>query len=396
MADAIDLPPLPTGFTLLQITPELEGGGVEHFTLDLAGAVARAGGRSLVASLGGGMETALIAGGGELVRLPVHSKNPVVIAANAGRLAKLIRENNVSVVHAHSRAPAFSALWAARATNTPLAATYHGAYSGGSKVKRWYNSVMTKGDLVIVHSSFMRDHVIAEHRLTRERILVVPGCIDTARFDPMSVDSSRIDAIRNAWRLAPGDRRSVILLPGRLTRGKGHLLAIEAVGAMTRPDRPLLVFVGGGRNNDYRAHIQSAAASVGISDQLRLAGRTGDMPAAYLAADLVIAPSIIPEAFGRTVVEAGAMQRVVLAAAHGGAAETVVDRETGSLVAPGNVGAWRAAIEFALATTPERAAEIGQAARGRIERLHSIPAMSEAIFAAYRRLVGRGCAHPSV
>jgi glycosyltransferase involved in cell wall biosynthesis len=387
IADAIDLPLLPTGFTLLQITPELEGGGVEHFTLDLAGAVARAGGRSLVASRGGGLEAALRACGGELIRLPVHSKNPVVISANARRLAKAIRKNNVNVAHVHSRAPAFSALWAARATGTPLAATYHGAYSGGSKVKRWYNSVMTKGDLVIVHSIFMRDHVIAEHGLPPEKILLVPGCVDTAHFDAAGVDSSRIEAIRNAWGLAPADRRPVVLLAGRLTRGKGHLLAIEAVAALAKPERPLLVFVGGGRDNDYRAQIRSAAARAGISDQLRLAGPTEDMPAAYLAADLVIAPSEIPEAFGRTVVEAGAMRRVVLAAAHGGAAETVADGETGWLVAPGSVGAWRAAIEVALRATSEQGAVIGQAARGRMERLHSIPAMSEAMFAGYRRLV---------
>lgn len=395
IADAIDQPPLPTGFTLLQITPELEGGGVEHFTLDLAGAVARAGGRSPVASRGGRLEGALIASGGELIRVPVHSKNPLVIAANAQRLANVIRENNVSVVHVHSRAPAFSALWAARATNTPLAATYHGAYSSGSKVKRWYNSVMTKGDAVIVHSFFMRDHVIAEHGLPPEKILLIPGCVDTGHFDAAVVDSSRVDAIRNAWGLAPADRRTVILLPGRLTRGKGHLLAIAAVGALARPDRPLLVFVGGGRDHDYRAQIRSAAAGAGISDQLRLAGPTEDMPAAYLAADLVIAPSIIPEAFGRTVVEAGAMRRVVLAAAHGGAAETVVDGETGSLVAPGSVGAWRAAIEAALGADPGRAAAIGRAARGRIERLHSIPAMSEAMFSAYRRLFEQSFTHPS-
>jgi Glycosyltransferase Family 4 len=152
---------LPADFTLLQVIPELETGGAELTAVDVSRAVVKAGGRSLIASRGGRMAARLAAEGGRLIEMPVHSKNPLTMAANTARLAALIRREGVSLVHARSRAPAFAALAAARVTATPFVATYHGVYKAKSPLKRWYNAIMTRGDLVIANSDYTRDHIRA-------------------------------------------------------------------------------------------------------------------------------------------------------------------------------------------------------------------------------------------
>ncbi len=372
---------------MLQVTPRLDGGGVEQATLDLATAVSRAGGRSLVASHGGRLEADLEAGGGRLVRLPVHSKNPLTLAANAARLAGVIRRERVSLVHVRSRAPAFSALSAARATGVPLIATYHGIYGAGSAAKRWYNAIMTRGDLVIANSAYTRAHVVFEHHLDLARVAVVTEGIDVGRFDPKAVSAARVASVRATWGLRENDRRQVILLAGRLTRLKGQRLLVEAVGRLAGRDEVVVILAGDGGRDDYRAEIEAAAAVAGLSTQVRLVGAVEDMPAAYAAADLVVAPSTQPESFGRTVVEAGAMCRPVIASAHGGPAETVVHRKTGWLAPPGDVDAWCAAIETALSQDDEARAAMGRAARARVMRLYSLERMCEATFAVYRQVV---------
>ena len=385
--------PTPPHFTLLQVTPELETGGAEQTTIDIAAAVVQAGGRALVASRGGRMAPALTAAGGELIVLPVQSKNPLVIAANALRLSRLIRTERVSLVHARSRAPALSALWAARATRTPFVATYHGVYQASGGLKRLYNAVMTRGRLTIANSEFTRQRVIAEHGLAPERVVAINRGVDLARFDPAAVSPHRIDALRSAWGLAPDDGRVKLLLTGRLTRWKGQALAIQAAAQLkaTGEDRFLLLLAGDDQGRSgYRAELSAMIASAGLEDQVRLVGHCSDMPAAYLLADLALAPSLKPEPFGRTAVEPQVMGRPVLAADHGAACETVVPGETGWLVAPGDAGAWADALAAAIALPPAARAAMGEAARTRAARLYSSQAMGAATLAVYARLLEMG------
>ncbi|MDB5479363.1 MAG: glycosyl transferase [Caulobacteraceae bacterium] len=383
----IDPDALPPGFTLLQVAPRLEGGGVEQVTLDTALAVAGAGGRSLVASWGGRLADALERGGAELVRLPVHSRNPVTVAANAARLRSLIAARGVSLVHVRSRAPAFSAIWAARRAGVPAIATYHGIYQARSPWKRWYNGVMTRGDLTIANSTFTRDHIVAEHSLPPERIAIVPEGIDTDRFDRARVNPERIAAVRAAWGLDPADPRPVLLLAARLTGWKGQEVAIQALARFTGPDQPILVLAGKAEKLGEAEALRAAARRAGVADRVRLVGPVDDMPAAYALADLVLAPSTLPESFGRGVIEAAAMQRPVLASPLGGPAETILDGETGWLVASGDPDAWARAVEAALATPPEARERMGRSARDRVVRCFSLGAMTTATFQVYRRLL---------
>lgn len=381
---------LPPDFTLLQVVPELETGGAELSALEIARAVTRAGGRALVASRGGRMVSRLTADGGELVAMPAHSKNPLVILGNAARLVDLIRREKVSLVHARSRAPAFSALWAAQATGTPFVATYHGIYKARSGLKRWYNAVMTRGDLVIANSEYTRAHVIAEHRIDPAKVVSIPRGVDLDRFDPRHIAPERVDALRQAWGIAPNDRRTKVLLAGRLTRIKGQLTIVEAAARLKAQGRDdvLILFAGDDQGRtEYREELAAAIAGAGLQEAIRLVGHCDDMPAAFMLCDLAILPTTVPESFGRAAVEPQAMGRPVIAAAHGGTLETVVAGETGWLAPPGDADAWAAALAAAVDAGPAGRARMGRAAMDRARTLYRVEAMCEATLKAYERVL---------
>lgn len=381
----------PPNFTVLQVVPALETGGAEQTTLDVAAAIVRAGGRALVASAGGRMEPRLAEVGGELVRMPLASKSPLTLAANARRLAEVIRRERVSLVHVRSRAPAFSALRAARRAGVPFVATYHGVYNSRTPLKRWWNAVMTRGDLVIANSEFTREHVLREHGIDPARVVAIPRGVDLDRFDPARVSPERVRALCEAWDLGADEPEPKLLLAGRLSRWKGQALMIEAVGRLiTEGGAPNLMVVMAGDDqgrHDYRAELDRAIVNNGLSDSVRLVGHVDDMPAAYKLADLAAAPSLEPEAFGRTAVEPQAMGRPVLAADHGAVRETVVDGETGWRVEPGDVHAWTRALRTALEAGPDRWAAMGAAGRARVRRLYSVDAMTDATLEVYARVL---------
>ena len=381
---------LPSDFTLLQVVPELETGGAEQSALDVARAVVAAGGRAIVASRGGRMAARLESVGGERAPIRANSKNPLVIYANSRRLAALIRREKVSLVHARSRAPAFSALWAARATGTPFVATYHGIYKARGRLKRWYNAVMTRGALVIANSEFTRAHVLAEHGLAPDRVVAIPRGVDLERFDPARVRPDRVEALRQAWGIAADDPRTKILLAGRLTRIKGHLTIIAAAAKLKAEGRAdfLILFAGDDQGRaDYRQELVRAIVDAGLQAQVRLVGHCDDMPAACLLADLAILPTTVPESFGRAAVEPQAMGRPVIAAAHGGTMETVVEGVTGWLAPPGDAEAWAGALRRAIEAGPDGRARMGEAAMSRARRLYRVDAMCEATLKAYERVL---------
>ncbi len=381
---------LPPGFTLLQVIPELGTGGAEQTTLDIAAAVVAAGGRALVATRGGRMAPRLAEAGAEMAAMPVHAKNPLTIAANGWRLARLARAQGVSLIHVRSRAPAFSALMAARLAGVPLVATYHGVYNARSSLKRWYNAAMTRGEAIIANSDYTRAHVIAEHGVDPDRVTAIPRGIDLARFDPAAVGEARLAQLRRAWGVDPGDGRIKVLLAGRLTRWKGQGLLIQAAAALKARGgpQPLILMAGDDQGRSaYREELIAAIAAAGLEGAVRLVGHCDDMPAAYRLADLAVAPSLDPEAFGRTAVEPQAMGRPVIAADHGAARETVVPGVTGWLAAPGDADAWAGALAEAIAMGPEGLARMGAAAQARVAALYSVQAMSAATLALYARVL---------
>jgi glycosyltransferase involved in cell wall biosynthesis len=382
---------LPADFTLLQVVPELETGGAEQTTIDVARAVIEAGGRALVATRGGRMLARLESDGGRLAQMPVQSRNPLVMIGNAARLVNLIRQENVSLVHARSRAPAFSALWAAHATGRPFVTTYHGVYEAKSSLKRWYNAVMTKGDLVIANSEFTREHLLAEHRgVDAAKVVTIPRGVDLDRFNPSWVATERVDALRREWGIEPNGGRTVFILAGRLTRKKGQLTIVEAAAVLKAAGREDFTIVLAGDDQGrigYREEIADAIEEAGLQDQVKIVGHCSDMPAAYMLADVALAPTITPEAFGRTAVEPQAMGRPVIASNHGGAVETVVDGITGWLVEPGDASAWAWAMEQAIEMGPGRRMKMGEAGMTRVRQLYRVDVMCAATLAVYEQLM---------
>ena len=336
--------------TVLQVLPALDaGGGVERSTVDIAAAITEAGGRALVASAGGSMVHELGRVGAEHFSLPLASKNPLVIRANVKHLAGLVTDHGVDIVHARSRAPAWSAYYAARRTGTHFVTTFHGTYGSANWFKRRYNSVMTRGERVIANSNFIAGHVRRIYGIPTHTIRVIHRGVDLERFDPKKVSAERVVTLAGKWRLPDGI--PVVMLPGRLTRWKGQVVFIRAIAALARRDiRCLLVGSDQGRSA-YRRELEDLVHDLDLDEVVRIVDHCDDMPAAYMLTDLVVSASTDPEAFGRVVTEAQALGRPVIAPDHGGARETVIPGETGWLTPPGDAGALSEAIGRVLALT---------------------------------------------
>ena len=374
------------GMIVLQVLPALDTGGVEKGTLEMVQAIAGAGGTALVASAGGRMVRQMERAGGRHVLLPLASKNPLRILRNAGRLAALIRAERVTLVHARSRAPAWSAWLAARRTGVHFITTAHGVYREDFPGKRRYNAVMARGERVIAISHHVARQLIARHRLDPARIRVIPRGVDPEAFDPGRIGGERIAALAAALRLPDGAK--VVMLPGRLTRWKGQAVLIDALARMARLDA-VAVLVGSdqGRHR-YAAELVARAAALGVADRVRLAGHCDDMPAALALADVVVNASTDPEPFGRTVIEAQAMGRPVIVPDHGGVAETVAPGATGWLVPPNDSAALAAALDRALAMDEAERDALGKRARASVIASYTTARMQAATLAVYRELLG--------
>lgn len=334
--------------TVLQVLPAMgAAGGVERGTVEIAGAVVQAGGRALVASAGGPLVHDLARVGAEHVDLPMDSKNPVTMWRNVDRLAQVIRAEKVDIVHARSRAPAWSARAAAKRTGAHFVTTFHGTYGAGNHLKRVYNSIMTRGERVIAISQFIAGHIRQLYGVPSNKIRVIHRGVDLERFDPAKVTAQRVVNLATDWMLPDG--MPVIMLPGRLTRWKGQPVVIDALSRLKRHDIRCLLVGGDQGREDYRAELESMIADRNLNEVVRLVDHCDDMPAAYMLTDVVISASTDPEAFGRVIAEAQALGRPVIATDHGGAKETVIPGETGWLVPPGDADALAAAIEKVLA-----------------------------------------------
>lgn len=331
---------------IMQVLPALNSGGVEQGVIDISDAIVRAGGQSIVVSSGGLRAHEIAKGGGTHVELPVHSKNPLVIAANIGRLRGLIRAHGVDIVHACSRAPAWSAQRAVQGTNARYVTSCHAAHKLGGALKRLYNSSIAKGERVIAVSHFLADYLEQNYGADPGVIRVVHRGVALEKFHPNSVTPERLAAVARQMRIPDG--ASVILMPARITRIKGHMLLLDAIADMNRRD-VFCVFVGSDHGNEnYRREIEDYISARDLGGQVRIETKCDDMPAAYMIATVVAVPSLVPEGFGRVPIEAQAMGRPVVATDHGGARETILRDETGWLVPPGDAPALSKALAEAM------------------------------------------------
>lgn len=374
--------------TVLQVVPRLDGGGVERTTVDIAEAVVLAGGKAVVVSEGGRMEAELQRVGALHERLPVASKNPLRMRANVGRLAAIIEKHGVELVHARSRAPAWSAYYAAKRSGRPFVTTFHGAYDRGVPLKTSYNAIMAKGRYVIANSSFIGRHVQEVYGVERARLRVIPRGVDLFRFDPEQVSVSRVVRLAETWNLPDG--LPVVMLPGRLTRWKGQELLLEALTRLADLEF-FTVFVGAEQpgHAGYREELERLIREKGLIGRAAVLGHCDDMPAAYRLSDVVVSASTDPEAFGRVISEAQALGRPVVAADHGGAPEQILDGHTGRLFPPGDPEGLAAGIRWALGLSPEEREILAKHALSHVRISFSKQAMCQRTLAVYAEVLGR-------
>jgi glycosyltransferase involved in cell wall biosynthesis len=371
----------------MQIIPELGPGGAEQGCIDMVQAITLAGGRAIVVSHGGTRTRMheLARAGGIHIDLPVHSKNPWVMWRNIRALQKLIVNHQVDIVHARSRAPAWSALEACKRTGIRFITTCHAPYNTQNEWKKKYNSSIARGERVIAISGYVTDYLRQHFGLGDDRIRLIHRGVALDKFHPGSVTPDRLIKIANEWRIPDGT--TVILLPGRLTRWKGQQILIEAIAELERKD-VFTVLVGSDQGRDgYTAELHKSIRDLGLEGRVRIAGHCDDMPAAYMLSHIVVSASIEPEGFGRVPMEGQAMGRMVIATNHGGARETVIDNVTGWLVPPGDVIAMAETLKAALALDPQHRAILGTNGMMNVAQNFTREKMMDQTLAVYNELL---------
>lgn len=369
---------------VLQVLPSLVSGGAERGTVELAGALVAAGWTSYVASGGGPLEREIARAGATHLSLPLASKNPLVMRRNTVQLIRLIRRLGVDIVHARSRAPAWSACAAARATGRHFVTTFHNAYGARTALKRRYNSVMAQGDRVIAISDFVADHAASVYGVGRDRLRTIPRGVDLEIFDPNRVGAQRIINLACQWRLP--DSLPVVMLPGRLTRWKGGLDFIAAIATLGRRDI-CCVLAGSEQRHGFRRELEAAIRDNGLAGVFRIVDECRDMPAAYMLTDVVVSASRDPEGFGRIIVEAQAMGRPVVATDHGGARETIVPGTTGWIAPPCDPAAIAAAIGEALALAAHERRQLAERSIAHVAARYTSEAMCARTIRVYEELL---------
>ena len=372
--------------TVLQVIPQIDvPGGTERATVEIAKALAAAGWRPLVASAGGTMLHQIQQVGAQHFSLPLKNKNPIQIGRNASQLARLIRAQGVDIIHARSRAPAWSAYYAAKKTGCHFITTFHGTYGNSSALKRHYNSIMVRGERVIANSQFTANHIRHTYPMDEERLRVVRRGVDMSVFSTDSVPQARLVQLAGQWLLPDG--KAVVMLPGRLTAWKGHSILLDALTFLSRDDY-VTVLVGDEQGREsYRRQLERQVEKNNLAHIVRFAGPCRDMPAAYMSADVVVNASTKPEAFGRVIVEAQAMGRPVVAFDHGGARETILEGRTGLLVEPGNARALAHAIDSALDLSIEQRKTMAQVAMNHVRENFTLQRMCSDTLVVYEEIL---------
>lgn len=374
---------------ILQLIPSLVSGGAEQAVVAINAALVQAGHDSLVVSSGGPRVAEIVAAGGRHIVMPLATKNPAALLANAYRLADLITAQGVDIVHARSRAPAWSGWGAARMTQRHFVTTFHAAYAFKGAAKKYYNGVMARGERVIAISDFIAAHIRANYPQASGRVVTIPRGIDMAAFDAQAVTPERVASLRAQWGVPVRSR--LILMPARISRIKGHTILIEALSQLrtAQPDLQFhAVIIGAAQGrDDYVRELQAALAVAALTAQVTLAGQCLDMPAAYAAADLVVAPSLVAEGFGRVPVEAQALGVPVIASALGGFQETIIPDMTGWLVPPGDAAALAQKIAQALALDPAMRVAWAVTARRHVRDRYDQQKMIAATLDVYQKIL---------
>ena len=332
---------------ILQVLPELDQGGVEVGTIQIAEFLKEKGIKNFVASQGGRFAYNLKKANVKHFTLPLKTKNIFKMWLNSYKLEKIIKENGITIVHARSRAPAWSAYWAAKRAGVKFLTTFHGTYGlGPLGIKKAYNKIMTNGSLVIAISTHIKQHILQNYRVDESKLRLIHRCVDVEKFAPDKVTSERIIKMAKEHNI-PEDK-PIILLWGRLTRWKGQILLIEALAKLKSKNFHCILGGDDQGRKYYTDEIKALIKQHKMNGQFTFIRHTDDMPALMMISSIVLSTSLEPEAFGRIAIEGQAMGKIVLASNIGGSLDSIKDGKSGRLFKSGDAEALAEALEWAL------------------------------------------------
>ncbi len=375
---------------VLQIVPQLGQGGVEQGTIDIANALHANGHQSLVISQGGEKALQLKNCNCKHITLPSATKNILKWPTLIKQVTKIVQAEQVDIIHARSRAPAWWAHQVAQTTNCCFVTTFHGTYNIPNNplhawFKKRYNAILTKGDRVIAISNFIANHMIQTYNTPWHKIRVIHRGIDAATFNPNNMSTSRLLKQSREWKLP--SNRAIILMPGRLTRWKGQHTFINALKQMPKP-RPFCIVVGDAQGRTkYLQELQELILNNGLHDDIHIHHEANDMPAAIMLSDIIVSASTDPEAFGRVAAEAMMMGKMIVAPNHGAACEQIENHKNGFLFTPSNPYSLAITLHQALQLKPEERAITKQYARTKALEYFTRTQMQDKTLALYQELM---------
>ena len=371
---------------VLQVLPELEMGGVERGTVEIATYMQQHGIKNFVASQGGRMVYDLEKAKVPHLTLPLKSKNIFKMRANAKKLEQFIRDNGINIVHARSRAPAWSAYWAAKRAGVHFMTTFHGTYGLGPwGIKKLYNRIMTYGERVIAISEHIKKHILGNYKIAEGKIRLVHRCVDIEKFNPDTVSQERIIKTVKEYNI-PEDK-PVLLLIGRLTNWKGQHLLIEALSLLKHKDFYCLIVGPDQGRVKYSEYLRELVKKYHLEGSVAFYGQTSDVSALMMVSNVVLSTAIEPEAFGRISIEGQAMGKVVVASNIGGSLDTITDGVTGKFFYSNNPASLAEAIDWALDLSPDEVRKIAKAGIKNAYDNFTKDIMCEKTVAVYKELL---------
>ena len=377
---------------ILQVIPAMEMGGAEIGTVEISTYMKKKGWKVIITSSGGSLVNKLDYRKIKHIKLPLNSKNPLIIFFNIFKLAWIIKKYKVKIVHVRSRAPAWSAYYAcSMIRGAKLVSTIHGAYSNQNIFKNFYNSVMLNSVKIIAISKYIKNYLLQNYNLTkkkRDKIVVIPRGVDPTKFSPQNIDSKRLFFLTNHWELPDGV--PIILFPSRIAPFKGHKTLLKALAILKKETKIKFICLMVGlskKNSNYDAEIKSFIDENDLSDYIKFTGACSDMPAAYKISDIVVSPADKPEGFGRIIIESQSMERPVIASAHGGSLELIKNNFSGILFKPKNERDLADKLKYLICLSREKKEKIIMNANALVSEKYDIEKMYDSNFKLYSSLI---------
>lgn len=372
---------------IMQVLPSLISGGVERGAIEIAKFLVENGYESIVLSEGGGMSLELEKFSAKHIKLDVLTKNPINIILNIKRIADILQQYKVDILHTRSRAPAWSCYYAAQRTSqVRFVTTVHGVYNFNNPLKKMYNSIMTKGDRIIAVSNFVKEYLLQNYAVGEEIIRVVPRGVDSEYYNLAKIDPIKQAKFRKKYNVPSG--MPVILLPGRFTRWKGQMLLAQAINKIRNLDFYCIIIGDLAKHPAYVEQVRDYISDAKLQFKVQIFGSESDMFNLYGISDIVLSTSVQPEAFGRVIIEAQSMQKLVIASDIGGAKETIQNEKNGFHFEHSNVDDLANAISHALNVLGTKTHEdMGSYARDFVYKNYSLKNMQQKTLEVYKELL---------